>query len=45
MVYLRAALQSDIDLLNFFKSDPVSHEDHVKWYRHIMEGIYERGIA
>ena len=48
MVYLRDAMQKDMDLLfmwandtavrkNSFKSDPILYEDHVKWFKHIME--------
>ena len=48
MVYLRDVRQSDIDLLymwandpavrkNSFKSDPIPYEDHVTWFKHIME--------
>ena len=48
MVYLRDATQSDMDLLyawandpavrkNSFKSNPIPYEDHIKWFKHIME--------
>lgn len=47
MVYLRKAVQSDMDLLfewandpavrkNSFRSDPIPYADHVKWFNHIM---------
>jgi len=47
MVYLRVAEKSDIDLLfewtndptvrrNSFKSDPISYEDHKRWFEQIM---------
>lgn len=48
MIYLREAAQADMDLLfswandplvrkNSFRSDPISYEDHVKWFNRIME--------
>ena len=48
MVYLRDAMQQDVDILfmwandtdvrkNSFKSDTISYEDHVKWFKRIME--------
>lgn len=48
MVYLREATELDMDLLygwandsevrkNSFKTDLISHEDHVKWFHQIMK--------
>ena len=48
MVYLREVVQSDMDLLytwgndpavrkNSFKTDPIPYDDHVRWFKRIME--------